>query len=360
MSCKARSARGVSRRQVLSGAARLAALGVASHLAPRALAATASARLGTGPAGAVTASPPPETRLVLLGTQGGPNVNVQRAQAASAIVVDGHHYLVDCGYGSVRSLVAAGLGYQQIDTVFLTHLHDDHTSDIPALLTMQWTGSKAAPTTVYGPHGTEATVAAALAFLKANADIRIIDEGRTVRPDALYRGRDIAATATPAQAFADDRVKVSSVENTHFPSRARATMPYRSLCYRFDTPGRSIVFSGDTAYSPALVSLARGADLFVCEVIDLSIYDARMAEAKAAEARGITNSLARHIVETHSTTVDAGRMAKEAGVKTLVLSHLVPGANGNAAAGFSDADYVEAARKHFDGEVIVGRDQMVL
>ncbi len=73
-----------------------------------------------------------------------------------------------------------------------------------------------------------------------------------------------------------------------------------------------------------------GADLFVCEVTDLSIYDARMAKAK------------------------------EAGVKTMILSHLVPGAIGNAVAGFSDAACIEDVRKHFDGNVIAGRDQMVM
>jgi ribonuclease BN (tRNA processing enzyme) len=199
-----------------------------------------------------------------------------------------------------------------------------------------------------------------VAFLKANADIRITDEGRTTRPEALFRGNDITATAKPAQAFADDRVKVSSVENAHFPDRAKASMRYRSLAYRIDTPTRSIVISGDTAYSPGLVELARGADLFVCEVIDLSIYNAMMAQAKAAEAKGNFNSVAKHVVETHSTTVDVGRMAAEANVKTLVLSHLLPGSNRNAAQEFPDTTYIEGVRKHFSGQVIIGRDGMVL
>src|ERR1044071_5555491 len=96
--------------------------------------------LGQG-GGAAPAPPPPQkgTQLVLLGTQGGPNVNVRRSQAANAIVIDGRTYLVDCGYGTLRSLVAAGLGYQQIGTAFITHLHDDHVADVAALLSLQWT-----------------------------------------------------------------------------------------------------------------------------------------------------------------------------------------------------------------------------
>ncbi len=348
-----------SRRQMMVSAARMAALGAATQLLPAGVS-TVFAQRGTGATGAVPVAPPTGTQLVLLGTQGGPNVNLRRSQNASAVVVDGRPYLIDCGYGTVRSLVASGVGFQQVGSVFLTHLHDDHTSDVPALLTQQWTGSKATPTTIYGPYGTAALVEAAIAFLKANADIRITDEGRTTRPEALFKGQDITATAKPAPAFSDDRVKVTTVENTHFPERAKASMRYRSISHRLDTATRSIVITGDTAYSPGVVELARGADLFVCEVIDLTIYNNMIAQAKAQEAKGVTNSVARHVAETHSTTVDVGRMAAEAKVKTLVLSHLLPGSNRNATQEFPDTTYIEGVRQHFSGQVIIGRDEMVL
>ena len=282
------------RREFMIKAAGVAVFGAAAQVLPLA-SRSAMAQRGTGATGAVPVAPPTGTQLVLLGTQGGPNVNLRRAQNSSAVVVDGRPYLIDCGYGTVRSLVASGVGYQQIGSVFLTHLHDDHTSDIPALLSQQWTGSKATPTTVYGPYGTAALIEAAVGFLKANAEIRITDEGRTTRPEMLYRGQDITATAKPAPAFSDDRVKISTVENAHFPDRAKAAMRYRSISYRIDTPTKSIVISGDTAYSPGLVELARGADFFVCEVIDLSIYNNMMAQAKAAEAKGNVNSVAKHV-----------------------------------------------------------------
>jgi len=294
------------------------------------------------------------------GTAAGSASSLEKAPYPFAFVVDGRPYLIDCGYGTVRSLVASGISLQQVGALFLTHLHDDHTTDIPALLTQQWTGSKTTPTVVYGPYGTAALVDAALAFLKANADIRITDEGRTTRPEALFRGQDITATARPAPAFSDDRIKVTTVENTHFPDRAKASMRYRSISYRIDTPTRSIAISGDTAYSPGLVELARGVDLFVSEVIDLSIYNNLLAQAKAAEAKGNMNSVPKHVVETHSTTVDVGRMAAEAKVKTLVLSHLLPGSNRNATQEFPDTTYIEGVRKHFSGQVIIGRDEMVL
>lgn len=352
-----------TRRDLLKGAVGLAALGAAARLAPSIFTmpmAFAQGGRGGGRGNAVPAPAPRGTQLVLLGTQGGPSVNVRRSEAASAVVVDGFPYLVDCGYGTVRALVASGLGYAQVARVFITHLHDDHTADLAALLTHQWTGSRVDPTDVYGPYGTAAMVAGALAFFKANADIRIVDEGRKVRPETLFHGHDLTATATPAEAFKDERVRVATVENAHFPERSKTQMPYRSIAYRFDTAGRSIVISGDTAYSQNLVDLAKGADLFVCEVMDLATYENNMARAREAAEAGNPNSIARHVAETHSTTVDVGRMAAEAKVKTVVLNHLLPGANRPGPAEFPDTGYIDDVRKHFSGEVIVGRDQMVL
>lgn len=353
--------RNIGRRQLLKRGARLAALGLAARAAAPLVDARLFAQTGRGRGTSAPAVPPAKgTRLVLLGTQGGPNVNLRRSQTASAVVIDGQPYLVDCGYGTVRALVAAGIAYTRVASVFLTHLHDDHTADLPALLTFQWTGSRAAPTDVYGPHGTAAMVQGALDFFKANADIRIVDEGRNVRPETLFHGHDLDATEAPEVAYKDERVTITTVENTHFPDRSKAQMPYRAIAYRFNADGRSIVISGDTAYSKNLVALARGADLFVCEAMDNAIYENMVARAKEAAAAGNPNNISRHIAETHSTTLDVGRMAAEAGVKTVVLNHLLPGSNAPGAAEFPDSTYIDDVRKNFSGEVIVGRDLMVL
>ena len=130
----------------------------------------------------------------------------------------------------------------------------------------------------------------------------------------------------PTEIFSDDRVRVSAVENTHFPDYAKERMPYRAVSYRFDSADRSIVVSGDTAYSENLIELARGADVFVCETIEVAtwrdVFDRRVAAgAYADNPEGIWD----HIVGTHSSTEDAGRMAAAAGVGTLVLTHLIPG-----------------------------------
>jgi ribonuclease BN (tRNA processing enzyme) len=334
-----------TRRTVLVGAAGLATLGV-----PLALSAQP-------PAAANRPAPPPGTRLVMLGTRGGPSVSLDRSQSASAVVVDGVSYLVDCGYGTMRALVAAGLGFQPVSTVFLTHLHDDHTADLAAMLAHQWTGSKATPTHVYGPYATARTVEGAIAFFRANVEIRMVDEGRTVPPETLFFGHDIDAGNEPVRVFADERVVVTAATNTHFPERFVARMQHRSLGYRFETSTRSLCFSGDTAYSANIVRLARGVDVFVCEVLDHGSYENNMRRAKEEADAGRPESIFRHVAETHSTPADVGRMAKEAGVKTVVLNHQVGGVT---AQGFTLSSYIDGVRAVFDGNVIVGEDQQVI
>lgn len=350
-----------ARRSFLKGLAGLSALGAAANFLPRRAAAVSQAPPQT------SIIPIPQnnaaftgTHVILLGTRGGPGVDLERNETASVLLVDGVPYLVDCGYGTLRSLVACGVGYAQIATIFFTHLHDDHTADLAALLSHQWTGGRAKPTDVYGPYGTAAMVEGALAFFKANVEIRIVDEGRATRPESLFHGHDLAATEKPAPAFKDDRVTVTSVENTHFPERSKARMPYRSLAYRFDSSTRSVVFSGDTAYSSNLVDLARGADVLICEVMDQAIHDEMAARAKAAADAGNPDNIYRHVADTHSTPADVGRMASEAQVKMVVLNHLLPGTAAPGRPQFPAATFIDGVRKVYSGEVVVGQDLMVL
>ena len=323
----------------------LACVAVAPHLAGRSRLAAQASPAGSG------------ARLVLLGTQGGPNYTATRGEAANAVVVDGQPYLVDCGYGTLAALKKAAVNHRQIARIFLTHLHDDHTADLPALLNRQWTDGRVDPVTVAGPFGTRRMVEAAIAFGEANAAIRLVDEARTVKPADMFRGQDLAATATPVEVFRDDRVTVRSVENTHYPDESKQKMPYRSVAYRFDARNRSFVFSGDTGYSPGLVALAKGAEILVCEAIDVvamrKAFDGMVARGMYADN---PEGVWRHIVATHTPLEEAGRMATEAGVRTLVLSHLVPGALDP----LPDEIYLAPARKTFRGEVVVGRDQLVL
>jgi len=297
---------------------------------------------------------PAGTQLVLLGTQGGPGIAANRTQASNAVIVDGRPYLIDCGYGALKSAVQAGLTLGTISNIFITHLHDDHTADIAAFLALKWTASQnPGEATIHGPYGTTAMVDAAIAFSRGNVEIRKIDEGRTVEPKTIFHGRDLSAPKI-TEVFKDDRVTVQAVENAHFPDRAKARMEYRSFAYRFNTATRSIVFSGDTTYSENLIELARGADVFVCEVL-VPAAGQNAPGRGAAPASNNTESIARHVRETHSTPEEVGRMAAAAKVKTVVLSHQAGGARG----GNSDP-FTADLKKVFSGEVVVGADQMRL
>jgi ribonuclease BN (tRNA processing enzyme) len=293
-------------------------------------------------------------RAILLGTQGGPNFNLVRGETASVVLLDDKLYLVDCGYGAIAALARAKLNYRDIGHVFLTHLHDDHAADLVTLLGHQWTGGRVEKTTVHGPAGTARLVEAAVRYNEVNEDIRLVDESRSVRGAQLAVAQEIAATATPALAFNEGALTVRSVENTHYPERSKKHTAQRSLSLRFDARGRSIVFSGDTAYSSNLVALARGADVLVCEAMHVAEtrrnFDERVkAGAYADNAEGIW----AHIAGTHTPLDVAGRMAREAGVRTLVLYHIIPGGLDPS---LDDEFYRREAAREFSGQIIVGRD----
>jgi ribonuclease BN (tRNA processing enzyme) len=339
----------ITRRAVLAGATALTALGLSPG-------STFAQNNGPPP----RPPPPKGTKLVLLGTRGGPGVDVNRGETACVVLVDGVPYLLDCGYGTLRALVATGIGYMNVNTMFLSHLHDDHIADVAALLSHQWTSNKRTPTHIYGPYATAATVAGALQFFHANVEVRMIDEGRTVPPETLFFGHDLDVGAEPTRVFADEKVVVTAVTNTHYPERAMARMAHRSFGYRFETGDRTIAFSGDTAYSANVVKLARGADVFVCEVMDHGVYVDSLARAQTAAAAGNTESISRHVAETHSPPADVGRMAAEAKVKTVVLNHQLRGRTPPGSGGFQISAFIDGVREKFTGEVIVGEDQLAI
>ena len=179
--------------------------------------------------------------------------------------------------------------------------------------------------------------------LAYDIDIRMADEGR---PDLrkLVRVHEFEAPSIGSgTVFERDGLKVSATKVRHPP----ITHAYG---YRFDTPGRSIVVSGDTTYSPELIALAKGADVLVHEVMHLEGLDRLLARIPNAP------TLRKHAIDSHTTTEQLGHVAAEAGVKMLVLSHFVPGDDPS----ITDAMWIEDVRKNFLGEIVVGRDLMTI
>ncbi|HEX4915563.1 MAG TPA: MBL fold metallo-hydrolase [Vicinamibacterales bacterium] len=277
-----------------------------------------------------------KTRLILLGTGGGPRPRKAASASAQAIVVNGALYVVDCGDGVARQIVSAGLSLGSLRHVFLTHHHSDHNADYGNLLLLGWTVGLQRVDTWGPPPIAQMT----RQFFELNAfdiNTRIADEGRPPLAPLIHP-HEITAGGVILQ---DDNVKVTAALVDHPPIE-------KAFAYRFDTKDRSIVVSGDTAMSKNLIALAQGADVLVHEALWVPAVDRIVA--KIANAA----TLKKHIIDSHTSAEDCGRVAAAAGVKTLVLSHLVPPDDPVV----TDEMWIAAARKHFRGEVIVGKDLM--
>jgi ribonuclease BN (tRNA processing enzyme) len=277
-----------------------------------------------------------ETRLILLGTGGGPTPKKRRSAPAQAILVGGRTYIVDCGDGVSRQLALAGIPLGSIRTVFITHQHSDHNADYGNLLMFAWIAGITSPIDTYGPPPLAAMTRLFLEMNEYDLRIRQEDEGRpplapSIRPHEITQ---------PGVVVDDGHVKVTAALNVHPP-----VVP--SFAYRFDTADRSIVISGDTNVSPNLIRLAAGADVLVHEVMHVPSIGQLLV--KDPDAR----RLREHLLASHTSVEDVGRVAAEANVKTLVLSHFVPGD-----ADLPDSDWTAGVDRHFKGRVVVGADLM--
>lgn len=279
---------------------------------------------------------PPRTRLVLLGTAGGPTPKRKSSAPAQAIVVGDRIYLVDCGDGVARQLALANLPIQQLRALFITHQHSDHNAGYGPLFLLGWAAGLVTPVDAYGPPPLSEMTERLLQAYRFDVEMRMADEGRPplaplVRPHDVTMGGEI---------FKDDRVRITAALNDHPPFR-------HSFAYRVDTADRSIVISGDTRYSENVVRLARGADVLVHEVVSREYWDRAAAPQPAA--------VVRHILASHTDAPDVGRVAADAGVRTLVLSHYVPTEGPGAP---TDEQWLAGVRRTFKGTVILGRDLM--
>ena len=290
-----------------------------------------------GALGALAAGAEPPMRLVLLGTAGGPTPKRSRSAPSQAIRIGEAVYVVDCGNGVGRQMALAGIPFEDLRHVFVTHHHSDHVADLVSLPLLAWAAGLEDPVTLHGPPPIRRSVKAGLRQNRFDIETRAKDEGRRSLDD-LVRVHEFSGDGVVLR---DERVTVRAARVSHPPID-------ESYAYRFDASGHSIVISGDTAPSASLVRLAEGADVLVHEVL------LRSPEETADWLRlPVEHPLVRHIVRSHTSYRDVGRLAKEAGVGTLVLSHFVPGDET-----VDEAKVLSAIRETFDGEVVFGADLM--
>lgn len=281
----------------------------------------------------------PRTRIIFLGTKGGPRVGVGASNPANLVVVNDTPFVIDCGMGVSRQLVNAGVPLPSVKYIFISHHHSDHNLEYGNLFYNAWAAGLSTPIHSFGPKGIEAMTRAYWELNKFDVDTRIEDEGRP-DPRPLLVAKDITEDGVVLQT-AD--VKVTAFRTPHPPI-------VDSFAYKFETPDGVIVFSSDTAYNPRLAEFAKGADVLVHEALYVPAVDRLVIKTK----NGAT--LKKHLMESHTTTEDVGRIAAAAGVKVLVLSHFVPGDDPEV----TDEDWISGVRKNFSGKIIVAKDLMQL
>jgi len=278
------------------------------------------------------------TRVILLGTKGGPRVGeAGRSNPSTLVMINDVPYLVDCGYGVSKQLITAKVALDRLRYLFITHHHSDHNLEFGPLIYNTWITGLPAHIDAYGPTGLTKMADDFFNYLKFDIDTRIVDEGRT-DPRKLVTVHEIEK---PGVVMVNDDVKVSMCRVRHPPIK-------QAFAYRFDAKDRSVVISGDTAYAPELAEFASGADVLVHEVMYLPGIEALLKRLPNA------TRLREHLMAAHTLPEDVGKIATQAGVKTLVLSHFVPGDD----ASITDEQWSEGVRRHYKGQVIVGKDLM--
>lgn len=300
---------------------------------------------------AAAASPPVE--LVTLGTGGGPVVQTRRAQPANAIRVGEAVYLFDVGEGTQRQLKAAGIELAAVRAVFLTHHHLDHVGGLGPLIANRWVQMRHAPLPVIGPPGTAAMVSGLLHAYRPVELAPVAIGPKTPAMATTVETRDLPAEIDEGRLiYQDGAVRVLAIVNDHyhFPPGSESARTARSYAYRIETAGRSIVLTGDTGPSKRVEALAKEADLLVSEVMD------RDAIARDLAASGFSgpalDGFMKHMDVNHVTPAQVGEMAARAGVKALVISHLVPGRDSDA----NDEGYVRGLAGRFSGPSVVAKD----
>ena len=284
----------------------------------------------------VAAEPPPQTgtasvtRVVLLGT-GNPGIDPDRSGPATAVVVNDTPYLVDFGPGVVRRAKAAVLGRgitalepTNLRVAFVTHLHSDHTVGYPDLIFTPWTVGRRVPLEVYGPRGLNAMTEHLLEAYRVDIETR-------TNADGNQRGFPDGHRVNPHEISAGVVYKDANVTVTAFVTKHAM----ESYGYRFDTPDRSIVISGDTNPTQSTIDACRGCDVLIHEVLTPTWLATR------------PETFQRFAAKYHTTTTQLADLAREARPRLLILYHY---------SSVSPEELQSEMLARYAGHFVIGRD----
>jgi ribonuclease BN (tRNA processing enzyme) len=280
------------------------------------------------------------TRILMLRT-GTPRPDPNRSGPATVIIVNGTPYLVDFGAGVIRRATAAfekgvtalGYGAVNVKTAFLTHMHCDHTIGYPDLIFTPWVMGRREPLTVYGPKGIKAMTENILKAWQINIQARTTDHNRHNQIGCTVDAHEIAAGVV----YRDSNITV-----TAFPVQHEEIAG--SFGYRFDTPDRTIVISGDTAPTQALIDHSRDCDVLIHEAYSMMSY-------RNTTARPSPEFRRKH----HTSSVQLAEIANTVKPSLLVTYHRSHSGEGLSRADQQDV-LIEEIRQDYKGRVVAAND----
>jgi ribonuclease Z len=282
------------------------------------------------PAATAASAPSTRTRVVLLGT-GTPGPDPDRSGPATAIVVDDEVYLVDFGPGVVRRASAAlrtkgiaALEPTKLRVAFVTHLHSDHTVGYPDLIFTPWTMGRRFPLEVYGPKGIKAMTDHILEAYRVDVETRTNPDGnqRTFPEGHGVNAHEIG----PGVVYKDAKVTVTAFPTKH---------AMESYGYRFETPDRTIVISGDTNPAPATIDACKGCDVLIHE------------GQSPAWLAGRPDTFQKFAAKYHTTTPQLAELAQAAKPRLLIVYHY---------SSVAPEEILGEMLRLYPGHVVVGRD----
>ena len=274
-----------------------------------------------------------DIKVTLLGT-GCPTPVMDRFGPSTLVESGGKKFVFDAGRGAIQRLRQANVAWQDIDGVFITHLHSDHVVGFPDLWLTGWlvgTG-RSRPLHVWGPTGTRKMISYLEQAFEFDIHNRV--EGNHSKPDGVA----IVATdvSTEGVLYEHAGVKITAFEVDHGPVKP-------ALGYRIDAGGRSVALSGDTRYCENLIKSAAGVDLLIHEVV----------APESLRRAGVPADRLASVIDYHTTPEQAGKVFTRVNPRLAVFSHIVmPSA--------TDEELIAPARSGYSGPLEVGEDLMVI
>lgn len=280
---------------------------------------------------------------------GSPMPSPDRAGPCTVVTAGRHVFVVDIGEGGVRNLSRIGYGAARVEAVFLTHFHSDHIDSLGALMLQRWAASAAAtPLAVFGPPGVQTVAAGFNQAYALDRGYRIAHHGPKIVPPGGFglepHPVTVPGDGAPRLIHAADGLQVFAFAVDHRP-----VVP--AYGYIFAYKGRRVVITGDTAAVKSVERAAKGADVLVHEALSTRMV-AMQHDAAVRAGRANLAQIFNDIKSYHATPEQAGDTAQRAGVKVLLLTHIVP----PLPYSILEVPFVGDARSRFDGRLIVGHD----